>query len=85
MSVNLSYESKDREKEEELPSNKIRNSNKISTISTIDEKHKEKIITVISISENYQAFMSIIFFFMGCIFLFYLFSFVFSIYVSFQN
>ena len=35
-----------------------------------------------TISENYQAFLSAIFFIIGCLFLFYLFSFVFSNYVS---
>ena len=36
----------------------------------------------IIISENYQAFLSLIYLIIGCSFLFYLFSFVFSIYVS---
>ena len=36
-----------------------------------------------SISENYQVFLSIIYFLIGCSFLFFLFSFVFSIYVSY--
>ena len=39
----------------------------------------------IAISENYQVFLSIIYFLIGCSFLFYLFSFVFSIYVSYFN
>ena len=38
----------------------------------------------ITISENYQGFISIIYFIIGCCFLFYLFSFVFSIYVSYK-
>ncbi len=80
MSINISYESKDREKEEETASNKIRHANKIS----VEEKVKptEKIKSIIIISENYQVFLSVIFFLIGCTFLFYLYSFVFSIYVS---
>ena len=44
------------------------------------KKGKEKIN--FTISENYQAFLGAIFFIIGCLFLFYLFSFVFSNYVS---
>ncbi len=43
---------------------------------------KEMPTTNITISENYQGFISIIYFIIGCLFLYYLFSFVFSIYVS---
>jgi len=43
---------------------------------------KEMPIINITISENYQGFISIIYFIIGCLFLYYLFSFVFSIYVS---
>ena len=39
----------------------------------------------LAISENYQVFLSLIFFIIGCSFLFYLFSFVFSVYVSYNN
>ena len=80
MSINISYESKDREKEEETVSNKIRHANKISVEEKV--KPQEKIKTIVIISENYQVFLSVIFFLMGCTFLFYLYSFVFSIYVS---
>ena len=49
-----------------------------------DKNNNENRGTIdLSISENYQVFLSIIFFLIGCIFLFYLFSFVFSIYVSY--
>ena len=37
------------------------------------------------INKNYQRFIGFIFFLIGCYFLFFLFSFVFSIYVSFFN
>ena len=47
------------------------------------KKGKEKIN--FTISENYQAFLGAIFFIIGCLFLFYLFSFVFSNYVSHQK
>ena len=39
----------------------------------------------LAISENYQVFLSLIFFIIGCSLLFYLFSFVFSVYVSYNN
>ena len=54
--------------------------NSIQTKNNNNEKRKLKNLYI---SENYQLFLSIIFFLIGCIFLFYLFSFVFSIYVSY--
>ena len=58
--------------------NEINSSKNIKTNDNINQKEKISI----AISENYQAFLSLIYLIIGCSFLFYLFSFVFSIYVS---
>ena len=58
--------------------NEINSSKNIKTADTINQTEKISI----AISENYQAFLSLIYLIIGCSFLFYLFSFVFSIYVS---
>ena len=62
-------------------SQRIKNSS-IKKENNIMNKKREKLN--ITISENYQGFISIIYFIIGCCFLFYLFSFVFSIYVSYK-
>ena len=58
--------------------NEINSSKNIKTNDNINQKETISI----AISENYQAFLSLIYLIIGCSFLFYLFSFVFSIYVS---
>ena len=58
--------------------NEINSSKNIKTNDNINQKEKISL----AISENYQAFLSLIYLIIGCSFLFYLFSFVFSIYVS---
>ena len=64
-------------------SNSQRENNESNTKdNNIINKKREKINIIIS--ENYQGFISIIYFIIGCCFLFYLFSFVFSIYVSYR-
>ena len=61
----------------------ISNSQKESNNSNIiNNNNKEKRTINITISENYQGFISVIYFIIGCSFLYYLFSFVFSVYVS---
>ena len=62
-------------------SQRVKNSS-IKKENNIMNKKREKLN--ITISENYQGFISIIYFIIGCCFLFYLFSFVFSIYVSYK-
>ena len=54
----------------------------INSSTNIRNNISEQTKTNIAISENYQVFLSVIYFLIGCSFLFYLFSFVFSIYVS---
>jgi len=49
----------------------------------IKDEEKKK-VEIMAINEKYQKFISIIFFSIGCSFLFYLYSFVFSAYVSIQ-
>ena len=64
-------------------SNSQRENNESNTKdNNIINKKREKINIIIS--ENYQGFISIIYFIIGCCFLFYLFSFVFSFYVSYR-
>ena len=55
----------------------------INSSTNIKNNIREQTKTKIAISENYQVFLSVIYFLIGCSFLFYLFSFVFSIYVSY--
>ena len=55
-----------------------------NTIKNLKKEKEKRNISIITISENYQGFISIIYFIIGCCFLFYLFSFVFSIYVSYS-
>ena len=55
----------------------------INSSTNIKNNISEQTKTKIAISENYQVFLSVIYFLIGCSFLFYLFSFVFSIYVSY--
>ena len=55
----------------------------INSSTNIKNIIREQTKTKIAISENYQVFLSVIYFLIGCSFLFYLFSFVFSIYVSY--
>ena len=55
----------------------------IHTSTNIKNSIKDQSKINIAISENYQVFLSVIYFLIGCSFLFYLFSFVFSIYVSY--
>ena len=55
-----------------------------NTIKNLKKEKEKRNISIITISENYQGFISIIYFIIGCTFLFYLFSFVFSIYVSYS-
>ena len=55
----------------------------INSSTNIRNNISEQTKTNIAISENYQVFLSVIYFLIGCSFLFYLFSFVFSIYVSY--
>jgi len=54
----------------------------INTSTNNKDFIKEKGPINFTISENYQALLGVIFFIIGCLFLFYLFSFVFSNYVS---
>ena len=63
----------------------ISSSPRESTIKTKPNNNhfnKDKEPINFPISENYQAFLAAIFFIIGCLFLYYLFSFVFSNYVS---
>ena len=55
----------------------------INSSTNIRNNISEQTKINIAISENYQVFLSVIYFLIGCSFLFYLFSFVFSIYVSY--
>ena len=57
----------------------------INSSTNIQNNIKDQTKINIAISENYQFFLSVIYFLIGCSFLFYLFSFVFSIYVSYIN
>ena len=57
----------------------------INSSTNIKNIIREQTKTKIAISENYQVFLSVIYFLIGCSFLFYLFSFVFSIYVRYIN
>ena len=59
----------------------IKDLNSSTNKSFAKEQAKKKM----AINENYQVFLSIIFFIIGFSFLFYLFFFVFSIYVSHIN
>ena len=57
----------------------------INSSTNIRNNISEQTKINIAISENYQVFLSVIYFLIGCSFLFYLFSFVFSIYVRYIN
>ena len=63
------------------------NQNNLSNNNNIIKKDfkKQKAIINMIISENYQLCISIIYFIIGCSFLFYSFSYVFSVYVSSNN
>ena len=68
-------------------SNSPKESNGPDIIDNNNRKSNKKEIRKINItiSENYQGCISVIYFIIGCSFLNYLFSFVFSIYVSIKN
>ena len=66
-------------------SNSQKESNNSNIINNNNKNIKEKRKINLTLSENYQGFISIIFFIIGCSFLYYLFSFVFSVYVSINN
>ena len=57
----------------------------INSSTNIRNNISEQTKINIAISENYQVFLSVIYFLIGCSFLFYLFSFLFSIYVRYIN